>query len=84
MNIITGRRDELVESLAAHDDVDAVWYFGGAEGSTLVERLSAGNMKRTWVSYGRDRDWFAAEQGEGREFLRNATHVKNIWTPYGE
>jgi aldehyde dehydrogenase (NAD+) len=84
VNIVTGKRDELVETLAAHDDVDAVWYFGGAEGSTLVERLSAGNMKRTWVSYGRERDWFDTEQGEGREFLRQATHVKNIWVPYGE
>jgi aldehyde dehydrogenase (NAD+) len=84
VNIVTGKRDELVETLAAHDDVDAVWYFGSAEGSTLVERLSAGNMKRTWVSYGRERDWFDAEQGEGREFLRQATHVKNIWVPYGE
>jgi aldehyde dehydrogenase (NAD+) len=84
VNIVTGKRDELVETLAAHDDVDAVWYFGSAEGSTMVERLSAGNMKRTWVSYGRDRDWFDGEQGEGREFLRQATHVKNIWVPYGE
>ncbi|HEU0016410.1 MAG TPA: aldehyde dehydrogenase family protein [Longimicrobium sp.] len=84
VNIVTGRRDELTETLAAHDDVDAMWYFGGAEGSTLVEKLSAGNMKRTFVSYGRERDWYDAEQGEGQEFLRNATHVKNIWVPYGE
>jgi aldehyde dehydrogenase (NAD+) len=84
VNIVTGKRDELAETLAAHDDVDALWYFGSAEGSTMVERLSAGNMKRTWVSYGRDRDWFDGEQGEGREFLRQATHVKNIWVPYGE
>jgi aldehyde dehydrogenase (NAD+) len=84
VNIVTGHRDELSETLAAHDDVEAVWYFGGAEGSEMVERLSAGNMKRTWVSHGRGRDWLAAEQGEGREFLRQATQVKNIWVPYGE
>jgi aldehyde dehydrogenase (NAD+) len=84
VNIVTGKRDELAESLAGHDDVDAVWYFGGAEGSTMVERLSTGNMKRTWVGYGRTRDWASTEQGEGHEFLRQATHVKNIWVPYGE
>ncbi|HEX2187609.1 MAG TPA: aldehyde dehydrogenase family protein, partial [Longimicrobiaceae bacterium] len=84
VNIVTGVREELTETLAAHDDVDGVWYFGTAEGSATVERLSAGNMKRTWVSYGRDRDWADAEQGEGRELLRQATHVKNIWVPYGE
>ncbi len=84
INIVTGLRDELTETLAAHDDVDAMWYFGSAEGSERVERLSAGNMKRTWVSYGQPRDWTDAWQGEGREFLRHATQVKNIWVPYGE
>jgi len=84
VNIVTGLRGELAATLASHDDVDGVWYFGTAEGSTEVERLSAGNMKRTWVDYGRGRDWSAAEQGEGREFLRQATQVKNIWVPYGE
>jgi aldehyde dehydrogenase (NAD+) len=84
INIVTGMRDELAETLAAHDDVDAMWYFGTAEGSATVERLSAGNMKRTWVNYGKGRDWAARQQGEGPEFLRHATHVKNIWVPYGE
>ena len=41
-------------------------------------------MKRTWVSYGHSRDWLDAAQGEGREFLREATQVKNIWIPSGE
>jgi aldehyde dehydrogenase (NAD+) len=49
VNIVTGKRDELAETLASHDDVEAVWYFGSAEGSTTTERLSAGNMKRTWA-----------------------------------
>jgi aldehyde dehydrogenase (NAD+) len=84
VNIVTGVRDELAEVLAAHDDVDAVWYFGSAEGSAMVERLSAGNMKRTWVNYGRVWNWEDEEQGEGVEFLRRATQVKNIWIPYGE
>lgn len=84
VNIVTGVRDELAEVLAAHDDVDAMWYFGPLPGCAMVERLSAGNMKRTWVSYGRDWDWEDPAQGEGREFLRRATQVKNIWIPYGE
>jgi aldehyde dehydrogenase (NAD+) len=84
INIVTGPRDELAAVLAAHDDVEGVWHFGSREGATEVERLSAGNMKRTWVTYGRARDWFSREQGEGREFLEHATQVKNIWVPYGE
>ena len=84
INIVTGDRDELAQVLAAHDDVSSVWYFGSAEGSADVERLSAGNMKRTWVSQGLGRDWTDAEQGAGTEFLEHATQVKNIWIPYGE
>jgi hypothetical protein len=44
-------------------------------------RQNTANFK---VNYGLPRDWFNREQGEGQEFLREATHVKNIWTPYGE
>jgi aldehyde dehydrogenase (NAD+) len=84
INIITGQRAELIEPLAAHDDVDGLWYFAEDDGSAQVERLSAGNMKRTWVCHGRMRDWFAAAQGAGPEFLRHATQIKNIWIPYGE
>jgi aldehyde dehydrogenase (NAD+) len=84
INILTGLRAELVETLAAHDDVDGVWYFPEDQGSAQVERLSAGNMKRTWVSNGLARDWFDSVQGAGEEFLRHATQIKNIWVPYGE
>jgi aldehyde dehydrogenase (NAD+) len=84
INIVTGPAEELSAVLAAHDDVDGMWHFGSAAGATEVERLSEGNMKRTWVSYGRERDWWDAEQGEGEEFLQRGSQVKNIWVPYGE
>nr|MCU0476313.1 aldehyde dehydrogenase family protein [Anaerolineae bacterium] len=84
VNLVTGDRDALTKTLAEHDDVDALWYFGGALGSHFVEALSAANMKRTWVSYGISRDWYDAHHGAGEEFLREATQVKNIWVPMGE
>jgi aldehyde dehydrogenase (NAD+) len=84
INIITGPANELAPVLAAHDDVDGLWYFGSAEGSSEVERLSAGNMKRTWVNHGRSRDWIDPRRSAGEEFLEHATQVKNIWVPYGE
>lgn len=84
VNIVTGERDSLAKTLAEHDQVDAIWYHGGAEGSSLVERLSAENLKRTWTNGGRGRDWLSAKTGEGREFLRRACEVKNIWLPYGD
>ncbi|HMC19697.1 MAG TPA: aldehyde dehydrogenase family protein, partial [Gemmatimonadales bacterium] len=83
INIVTGAKDALAKVLAEHDDVDAMWYFGNQAAGAEVERASAGNMKRTWVEW-ESRDWTDSQQGEGREFLRQATQVKNIWIPYGE
>ncbi len=83
INIVTGDRDALAKVLAEHDDVEAMWYFGSRDGVKAVEMASASNMKRTWATW-HDRDWLDADDGEGREFLRAATHVKNIWVPYGE
>jgi aldehyde dehydrogenase (NAD+) len=83
VNIVTGERDALAKILAEHDDVEAVWYFGSREGVTAVELASAANMKRTWTTW-EEPDWLEGEGSEGREFLRAATHVKNIWVPYGE
>ena len=80
VNIVTGARDELAKVLAEHADVDAVWYFGSAEGSAMVERASVSNLKQTWVGYGRPFDF---ERADLRELLRHATQVKNIWVPYG-
>ena len=83
-NIVTGKRDELAKTLAEHDNVKSIWYFGPEEGSSLVEKASAGNMKRTWCNHGLKRDWFNQDQSEGEEFLHQAVQIKNIWIPYGE
>jgi aldehyde dehydrogenase (NAD+) len=82
INLVTGKREELAGVLAAHDDVDGLWYWGTRDGSGNVEKLSAGNMKRTWVDYGKEINWYDAA-AEGEQFLREATQVKNIWIPYG-
>lgn len=83
VNIITGGRDHLVLTLVEHDDVDSLWYFGGAEGSRQVEARSAFNLKRTWVNYGQKRAWTDPQQGTGAEFIRQSAQVKNIWAPTG-
>jgi aldehyde dehydrogenase (NAD+) len=83
VNIVTGKKDELAQVLAKHDDVDAIWYFGDKAGLKDIEFLSADNMKRTWGNNGKYRDWMDKAQGEGEEFLRHATQIKNIWIPYG-
>jgi len=92
VNIVTGDRDALARVLAEHDDVQGLWYAGGdgdeeveVEGARRVEALSAGNLKRTWIlDRPATRDWLDAAQGQGAEFLRQATQVKNIWAPSGD
>ncbi len=66
------------------DDIDGIWYFGTATGSKAVVHASVGNMKRTWVNDGHERDWLDPIQGAGQELLREATQLKNNRTPYGE
>ena len=83
VNILTGSHADLAKTLGSHMDVDALWCFSSTDLSTSIEHASASNLKRTWVNDGRSRDWFGAS-GEGREFLLQATEVKNIWVPYGE
>jgi aldehyde dehydrogenase (NAD+) len=80
VNIVTGDSLALAKVLADHDGVDALWYVGSSDGVKAVETGSAANLKATWTSRA-PFDWRTAQ---GRQFLRRATQVKNIWTPYGE
>ena len=80
VNIVTGDSLALAKVLAEHDGVDALWYVGSSDGAKAVETASATNLKATWTSSAAI-DW---REAQGREFLRHATQVKNIWTPYGE
>jgi aldehyde dehydrogenase (NAD+) len=84
VNIVTGGRDELIKVCADHNQVDGLWYHGSAAGSEMVQRASTGNLKRTWVNNGRARDWTSSTEGCGKQFLREACQVKNIWIPYGD
>jgi aldehyde dehydrogenase (NAD+) len=81
VSIVTGETASLAKTLAEHDEVAALWDFGSTTDAATIEAASAGNLKPVWT--GGSRDW-ASNDGQGREFLRRATQVKNIWVPYGE
>ncbi|MEW6982991.1 aldehyde dehydrogenase family protein [Colwelliaceae bacterium 6471] len=83
VNIITGDRDVLTDTMAKHYDIDGFWYFGSEQGSQLVEFESAATMKRTWVNYGKYFDWYNDAQINSDLFLRKSVEIKNIWVPYG-
>ncbi|MEP9399726.1 aldehyde dehydrogenase family protein [Mesorhizobium sp. KR2-14] len=81
VSIVTGETASLAKTLAEHDEVAALWDFGSTGDAATIEAASAGNLKPVWS--GAPRDWTSGD-GQGREFLRRATQVKNIWVPYGE
>jgi aldehyde dehydrogenase (NAD+) len=83
INIITGDRDVLSDTLAKHYDIEGMWYWGSKQGSKRVEYEAAASMKRTWVNYGNVYDWFDSAQIESDLFYRKAVEIKNIWVPYG-
>ena len=81
---LTGDRDHITKYLTEHQNVDAMWYFGSAEGSKFVEHTSAVNVKRTWVNHGLSRGWLSNEQGQGKEFLYHSVQAKNVWLTMGD
>lgn len=83
LNIVTGESKVLAKTLAEHDGIDAIWFAGDAETSTMVEKASAGNVKQTWTSRGLYYDLSDKAKFEGDYFMRRATQVKNVWIPYG-
>jgi len=84
VNIVTGQREGLMKVLAEHQQVDGLWYHGTPVDCKAVEEASVGNLKRTWVNRGLARNWTDKSEGQGKQFLREATQVKNIWIPYGD
>jgi aldehyde dehydrogenase (NAD+) len=81
VNIVTGPRAELADTLAKHDGVAALWAFADPAICENARAQSAGNLKPVWAET-MVRDWSGAP-GQSREFLRRAVQVKTIWVPYG-
>jgi len=81
-NVLVGPVAGLAPHMAGHADLEAVWSFASADLSEFIERESAANLKRTWVTNGLSRDWH--DPGDCRAFLEAATEVKTVWVPYGE
>jgi aldehyde dehydrogenase (NAD+) len=81
VNIVSGPRSALAQTLAEHDDVAALWHFGPHADCAMAERAAAGNLKPVWAEH-LWRDWTGA-QGQSSEFLDRATQFKTIWVPYG-
>ncbi|KAJ1072928.1 hypothetical protein K5549_015071 [Capra hircus] len=78
VNVVTGDRDHLTRCLALHQDIQALWYFGSAQGSQFVEWASAGNLKPVWVNRGCPRAWDQQAEGAGPELGLRAARTKGL------
>ncbi|MCC5967730.1 MAG: aldehyde dehydrogenase family protein [Natronohydrobacter sp.] len=74
VNIVSGPVTDLAETLAAHEDLAALWCAEPAV-AVQVERASAGNLKPVWA--------VPDALAQGTDFLQAATQIKTIWVPYG-
>jgi aldehyde dehydrogenase (NAD+) len=83
VNLISGNPAEMIQTLAAHEDLDGIWVFGTEEEVCQAKRLSTSNLKRVWSNEGQVVDWYSPA-AQGREWLRQASQSKNIWIPFGE
>jgi acyl-CoA reductase-like NAD-dependent aldehyde dehydrogenase len=81
VNLLTGRRSELLVHFANHMDVNAVVYCGDdAAERGAVRTNAAGNVKRAVV---RDRgDWFD-EGAQSPYLILETQEVKTTWHPVG-
>ena len=88
VNLITGRKAELVAVLAAHVDVDAIDTWGvPAELRTKVEELAADDIKRlarrpAGVADAKF-DWLDDRAAERPEWIAAWLEMKTVWHPIG-
>jgi hypothetical protein len=81
INLLTGRRGELITHFSNHMDVNAVVYCGNDSAELATVRTNAAvNVKRV-VAYGRE-DWFA-EEAQSPYMILDTQEVKTTWHPVG-
>lgn len=82
VNIITGKKDELVEHFAGHMDVNALCYTDSLNQEMVkkIDELAAENIKR--VLKQTIEDWYSSES-ESPYFITDVQETKTTWHPIG-
>lgn len=84
VNILTGRRSELVPHVAGHRDIDSIHAANLPEDEARVLREGAGeNVKRVTVRTLRDEDWFDPVIAASPWWIERFVEIKTIWHPAG-
>ena len=80
-NILTGKREELIQHFASHMDVNAIVYCGdNSEEIKNIEQLSAENLKRKQIH--KRNNWDGANS-QSPYFIEKCQEIKTTWHPTG-
>jgi acyl-CoA reductase-like NAD-dependent aldehyde dehydrogenase len=81
INLLTGRRAELVEHFASHMDVNAMVYCGDDKKDIAAMKTKAAlNVKRAIVY--KQKDW-TQDEAQSPYFILDTQEVKTTWHPVG-
>ena len=85
VNLLSGRKKELVPALATHRDVDAIDDGSGDSAlSALVEAEAADRVRRvSRPKAAAPADWFLPSRTEGLAALEPFLEIKTTWHPAG-
>jgi hypothetical protein len=85
VNLLSGKKGELVPALATHRDVDAIDEGSGdARLGALVEAEAADRVRRiSRPKAVKPADWFDARKTEGLAALEPFLEIKTTWHPAG-
>ncbi len=79
VNILTGKKEELISHMASHMDVNTIVYCGKEENEIeMINELASNNIKRT-VFYKKS-DW-SSDQSESPYLIEKMQEVKTTWHP---
>ncbi|MDO9274639.1 MAG: aldehyde dehydrogenase family protein [Lutibacter sp.] len=79
VNILTGKKEELVNQFASHMDVNSIIYCGTDEKLMLsISELASNNVKRT-IFYKKS-DWMS-DSCQSPYFIEKTQEVKTTWHP---
>ena len=79
VNILTGKREELISHFASHKDVNSIIYCGNnKEDIKSIEQLSVENLKR--VKIYKRKNW-DDQKSQSPYFIEKLQELKTVWHP---
>ena len=79
VNILTGKKEELIEHMASHMDVNSIVYCGQDEKTMqYINELASNNLKRTF--FFKKLDW-NNDHSQSPYFIEKTLELKTTWHP---